>query len=163
MQFQSYEDYMRSVLGYPRVNMYEDEYMYYQMPYEMQARNNNYEINNKIEELYPEIYITINPMVKSAIEKYNITNTTCTKEILDRMTEEIYTNIETSEMALNREADNTNNRAKETENRQISRQNNRILKDLIRILILTNLINRRRPRPSPYYRPPYPRVGYNEF
>lgn len=155
MQFQSYEDYMRSVLGYPKTNMYEDEYMYYQMGY------NNYEMTNKIEELYPEIYVTINPMVKTAIDKYNLNNSTCTREILDKMTDEICSNIEAPEMGLNREADN--NVRERAENRQNNRQNNRILRDLIKILIITNIINKKRPRQNPYYRLPYPRVGFNEF
>ena len=77
----SYNDYIRSVLGYPTTNnMYmnnlTDEY---NMPY----NSNN---NEDLEECYPEIYKIIYPMVCKVC---NVNSSReLTKELLEQMTDE---------------------------------------------------------------------------
>ncbi len=178
MYYQNYEDYMRSVLGYPieRQNTYEN---YNTMPYEHPAYPVSTRYSEEIMELYPEIYKLLNPMVCKMCES----NTKpITRELLEQMTEEIYLNIENSPEINtvinvrvnlpNEKADNnksakavSSNRTnslnktdiktsnqKEVEDRSIRR--NPTLQDLIKILILNQLLGGNRPnRPHPY--PPY--------
>lgn len=185
MYYQNYEDYMRSVLGYPIEprNTYET---YNFVPYENQTYqiSNNY--GDEIMELYPEIYRLINPMVCKICDS----NTKpITRELLDQMTEEIYTNIETvpevdtiinvkvNTSKENRESStkenslsNTSKNVRSTSNSKVdtkmlrsetegkeTRQfgRNRTLQDLIRILILNRLLGIGRP-PRPPHRPPFP-------
>lgn len=91
MYYQNYEDYMRSILGYSQKQDYMDTY----------ERNNNYIPTNytiqtprystEIMDLYPDIYKIINPMVCKICEA----NTkTITRELIEKMTDEIYLNIE---------------------------------------------------------------------
>ena len=88
MYYQNYEDYMRSILGYPAqtqgnfntYNSFENEYV-------VQAPSSNTEIMS----LYPEIYKLLNPMVCKICEA----NTKpITRELIEKMTDEIYSNIE---------------------------------------------------------------------
>lgn len=92
MYFQNYEDYMRSILGYPMQpqnacgttyadysNMNEDFAM--QLP----------RYSSEIMDLYPEIYKIVNPMVCKLCEAN--TKPIC-KELIEQMTDEIYLNLE---------------------------------------------------------------------
>lgn len=92
MYYQNYEDYMRSVLGYPieTTNTYaaysSNPYETMQMPYTNPAR-----YSDEILDLYPEIYKIVNPMVCKICEA----NTkSITRELIDQMTDEIYMNLE---------------------------------------------------------------------
>lgn len=95
MYYQSYEDYMRSVLGYPMEtqNTY-DSYNYSTLPYErsqMYVNPTTTNYNNEIIDLYPDIYKIVNPMVCKICES----NTKpITRELIDQMTDEIYSNLE---------------------------------------------------------------------
>ena len=81
MYYQNYEDYIRRVLGYP-----------------IQNNNNNnmstyiIEEDNRLEELYPEIYNKI----ESIIDEMNFTNNKITKEEIDSLVEAVYKKINTS-------------------------------------------------------------------
>ena len=90
MYYQNYEDYMRSILGYPiNQNGNMDTYESYNMTsdYSFQAPNYSDEIMN----LYPEIYKILNPMVCKICEA----NTKpIDNDLIEKMTEEIYLNIE---------------------------------------------------------------------
>lgn len=147
-----YEEYMRSVLGYQPAS-YNN----------INNTNNIEEISNRqtqeLENCYPDIYRIVYPMVQKACSQ----NTqTITRELVDSMTNEIYFSIEDKEMLENR--DKKENENQEIENRQIAR--NQGLNDLIRILILRELLGRpgfpifpgggRPPRPPmrPLMRPP---------
>lgn len=93
MYYENYEDYMRSVLGYPTQsqNIYES-YNYSSMPYEnsnMYTINTNY--NRETLDLYPEIYKIVNPMVCKICD---LNTKPITREVLDQMTQEIYSNLE---------------------------------------------------------------------
>ena len=199
MYYQNYEDYMRSVLGYPIENQNtHDTYNYSDMMYgtsQMPTMSNRY--SSEIMELYPEIYRILNPMICKICEA----NTKpITRELIEKMTDEIYLNLEEQPLndtvvnvrvntptvsekqeKVNRvsssprpssktksEENRTDNKEKieNREDRQQRRPNN-TLRDLIRILILNQLLggnfpNRppRSPRPPvrpPMGPPPFPR------
>lgn len=202
MYYENYEDYMRSVLGYP-VDRQQDTYeaypeyarpVYEPLSYTPQP-------NDSTMELYPEIYRIVNPMVQKICEA----NTKpISRELVDAMTEEIFLNLEGEVEVQNivnvrvntPKATNSENGKKskaseeektprttaiaETENREVRQSNrNSLLRDLIRILILNQLLGRRRPPrppfpgpgnppprpPRPPVRPPFPREDryYNNY
>ncbi len=128
-----YEEYMRNVLGYQPIK-YDNTY---NMNYNMINNDskpifNNYQVQ-ELENCYPDIYRIIYPMIQKVCSQ-NIGN--ITKEVIDRMTDEVYFAVEDREMLENREEKQDTT----VENRKISR--NHGLNDLIRILILRELLNR---------------------
>ena len=143
-----YEEYMRSVLGYQPAN-YDNTYDY-DIGYDRFESSNMTAMNNlqmqELENCYPEIYRIVYPMVQKACSQ----NTrSVTRELVDSMTDEIYFALEDKEMLENRDKE------EKAEDRQIRRNTN--LNDLIRILILRELLGRpgfpgRPPRPP--MRPP---------
>lgn len=209
MYYQNYEDYMRSVLGYPIDS--NNTYAAYSNPYEtMQTTYTNpTRYNDEILNLYPEIYRVVNPMVCKICEA----NTKpISQELVEQMTDEIYRNLEVQpevDTVVNikanistakNEAENRNNRSlsatsksnttssqnvsnyyirekQNKENKELQeareipredrqrRPDNRILRDLIKILILNQLIRGNFPnrpqhhpsRPPMPPRPPFPR------
>lgn len=169
MYYQNYEDYMRSVLGYPIDNSNIYTYDAY--------NERNYTNYEEMESLYPEIYRKINPLVCKECDGYT---GPITKETVESMVDRIYSNIEmNNDIMINinvdnrsvqdktrtntKEIDNRNNnrelRVVEAENRQ-RRPNNPLLRDLIRILILNRLFGGSFPgRPQRPPRPPFPEPG----
>ncbi len=128
-----------------------------------------------IENMYPEIYKIIYPMIQKACMQ---NNRPITEEVLDQMTSDIYNNIEADniinlniDIVNNRNEknsvsqnshqskDSTENRNNQTSTKNITtsvqnreyRQNNNPIRDLIRILLIRELLGG---RPSP--RPPRP-------
>ena len=86
MYNQSYDDYIRSILGYPNnndMNIYQNQNNYQQT----RTATSNLEL----EECYPEIYKVVYPMIKKACQ--NVTGPV-TKDTIDNMTNEIYMNVE---------------------------------------------------------------------
>lgn len=161
---ESYEDYIRSILGYPNYqenNRYEN----YRMPTMTNATND--EQKAQLEACYPEIYKIVYPMVNKAC-----TNNTkpVTAELIDELTNEIYVSIENDNeinvtINLNNEIGNNRSHAGSVtsptkaqtlkENRGENRQfRNRGLQDLIRILLIRELLGR--PGRHPGNRPPMP-------
>lgn len=180
MYYQNYEDYMRSVLGYPMES--QDTY---QMNYFEDTRNciMPYQNTKELEDCYPEIYRMINPIVCEVCDKCN---GPVTKDTVENMVEEVCKRIEiNNEISIKINIDNRNSeketenrvntiransnksinneqvrKTSEVENRQI-KQNNPFLRDLIRILILNRLLGGgffpgRPPRVMPPMRPPFP-------
>lgn len=148
--YNNYEEYMQSVLG---LNTPNNTYM--------QNMNNNYypetimqETNlPEVNKLYPEIYGIVYPMVQKACSKRSIS---MINEIdVNEMVEEIYRAIEPEENDREvREAKNgdvRNPRIKETRRPN----NNYLLRDLIKILVIRELLGGRRPGGTP--RPPISR------
>lgn len=128
MYYQSYEDYMRQILGYPinDPNIYET-YNY--------RDENTYSINrtqynlteNEIMELYPESYNLIYPLVCKACET---NNEPISKTILDKMTDDIYNIVEKNQTVVNvkigvenRETEPKENTSKRTPTKFESREN----------------------------------------
>lgn len=145
MYYQNYEDYMRAVLGYATN---EPNYTYDNYYPRIEQQEQRIELEN----LYPDIYRIVNPIVEEVCNKNR--NRNITEELVKSMTDEVYTNVEKSNSQLNvqvktelKNGDVRNPNAKQNE----PRQRNFLLNDLIRILILRNLL-----RPRPPVRPPYP-------
>ena len=174
-----YEEYIRSVLGYPSTanmnqnQMYQNEY----------PNSSQISMRNDLEEFYPEIYKIIYPMVKKACDGNMNANS---RKDIERMTDEIYSAIEdnnqinvninlgntlstTNSNIQNRnelhkeevqkksfEKQEVDNRNAEVETRRSPRNNN--LRDLIKILLIRELLRRRHnhfpPRPPHNPRPP---------
>ncbi len=198
---ESYEEYIRSVLGYPQANFYGGmsqcpncNNMNYYAEFDntnFSGLNNSTRINNQeeLEKCYPEIYKLVYPMV---VKKCQNTKMTLSADDIENMTDEIYFALEnregvelninlTNDVRTNETVSNvkTNNRAdvkiKETTEKRETRQINRGLRDLIKILLLRELLNRpghrppfrpphHHPRPPMSPRPPFrPRYFENDF
>lgn len=147
----SYEEYMRSVLGYPL----ERELHYY---------NNYSRTSEDFDRLYPEIYHTVYPTICKTCDIYE--NREITDELLNEMTNQVMANIKIDEkFGIQAELKRDENK-NEKENRQ-RRPNNFLFRDLIRILLLRELLRRKPSRPRPFPPPnfpmrPQPRI-YEEF
>lgn len=196
-----YEEYMQNFLSDP-MGGYSDTYdqmaenmLYYsnqdRYGYPYYSGNGNFQSRNsmtisELENCYPEIYKVVYPMVRKVCRQ---NKRGLSQEILDSMVEEVYSNLETSDaielnITLNNEvrseeSSGSSNVEKSTaENRQIRR--NTGLNDLIRILILRELLGRPgcigpnchfrprpprppRPNPGPWNRPPFPRYDFEEM
>lgn len=150
MYYQSYEDYMRDVLGYPRDNQFST------YNYNMQQTRRNE--NPEIERLYPEIYRTVYPMVCKACNQYN---GEITEEFVERLTNEVYNNLETEQELRNEPSKTvttkTSSIKSETRKEEVrqTRPRNNTLRDLIRILIIRELLG----MPNRPGRPPFPGGG----
>lgn len=168
MYFNDYDDYMRNVLGYNR-NEYNNPC--YGDTYNCYKRTDD-RVMCEMEEMYPEIYKRINPIVCRMCQNVSMP---ISPETLEQMTDQIYTSINADDINvynINIETRDTN-QAKQVNNRQIDskdikqetrdsktyqesrspRPNNPLLRDLIRILLLNQLIRR------PNQRPPFPGPG----
>ena len=105
-----YEEYMRSVLGYPAQNSYdENQYTYNNSYFPYKNVINNY----KYDDLYPEIYTILDPMIKKICMNFP---GDFNKDVLNQMSMEIYNNIEADMNIVNinistdsREKDNNKN------------------------------------------------------
>ena len=165
MDYQNYEEYMRSVLGYsPYVdrnytytNSQEDMYNNYMN----MSETPNMQQTQDLTEFYPEIYKIIYPMVCKACNVNS--NREVTKDLLEQITDEIYRNVEPEEQQTTSRADvqlkngdviNPNAKEPEQQTRE-TRQNNFLLRDLIRILLLKEWGRPNRPP----IRPPFPPGG----
>ena len=158
----TYEQYNPENIGMNYEKMYDmvDSYPYGYNPNYIQGNMQSYQNRNvtqELEDCYPEIYKIVYPMVRKVCAKNN-NYRGYSKLDIDRMVEEVYSNIEVNDavelnITLNndvrgsgskeeaQEADTTNSE-KRGENRQIRRNNG--LNDLIRILILRELLGRPR-------------------
>ena len=172
MYNQSYDDYMRSVLGYSNSDGYRMDNMNPMVMTNMHNMNNmginsmnmntmgNMSMNNMginmsndddIERLYPEVYRVVYPMVCSSCDRMQFPGTTINDEMVTRMTNDIYDQVEADgrikiEVNVTTEVRETSNNSSDSsiETRQRKRPRNRFLNDLIRILLLRELSRRRR-------------------
>ena len=137
----SYEEYMRTVLGYTPNNMndiYRNDY-YYNEPTVASFRNSD------LENMYPSIYKTVYPLVCDQCA--NIVDTNITAKQLDELTDTIIASIN---IELKIET-----KSSQTREDRAQRQND-FLRDLIKILIIRQLLSRpQRPnfRPGPFVPP----------
>ena len=183
----SYNEYIRSVLGYPNqvqsnipngIMEYE-----YTVPYQQNYSNLN-NSNDELNKYYPEIYKIVYPMVMKVC---NSNRGEVTKELLENLTDEIYYAIEDNNeinvnINLGNEIQNNsiqkrnenkpenklenkniknNKELKEMRNDRSPRQMNTVLRDLIKILLLRELTGRPQYPNRPPNRPPfYGHPGY---
>ena len=156
MYNETYDEYIRSILGYPARNQFDQfnqgqqEYHGYQ-EYRNPTFNTNINIsgnNVELENSYPEIYKIVYPMVTKKCE--NVRESNITKDDIENMTDEIYYALESK----NETQVNIKKRpeVKVSETTGEKRQLNGGLRDLIQILLIRELLNRRRPP----FRPPMP-------
>lgn len=183
-----YDEYMRNVLGSSYMPDYRSPYA--MMPQDLYGMNTYMSndifepqmAEGDLEECYPEIYRVVYPMVKKACMR----NTRpITKRLIDELVNDIYINVEPNDsININVNVGNTtkvnslnDNRDMKTSNsrpevkseirdvrgetrQKETRQKNFLLNDLIRILLLRELIDRpnrpaNRPPQRPPMRPPY--------
>ncbi len=162
MYNQSYDDYMRSFLGYPAdgyrgagfnmnsmnnmgnmntMGMNSMSNMGMNSMWNMSGSENMHMMDADLESLYPETYRVVYPMVCSACDRIQLPTTNINDEMVTRMTDDIYDRVE-SDGRINIEV-TVEVRDGEKETRQ-RRPRNRFLRDLIRILLLRELFRRRR-------------------
>lgn len=171
MYNETYDEYIRSILGYPPMRSYEDNYG----DYRNQNMNMNYMNSTSdmdLESCYPEIYKIVYPMV---CKKCDSVRMSVTNDDIQNMTDEIYYALEgRAEVQLNinlgnevRSPETTNTNMTRTTDKKPevkisetssekreTRQINRGLRDLIQILLIRELLRRRRRPPMPGPRPP---------
>lgn len=148
MYTRNYESYMRSVLKYPRQNEKRSD---------MYSNMNSYD--EDLEDMYPEIYKIVYPMVCNACDTIE---GAITEETVTRMTDEIYNSVkmdyEFDSEVIQEENRQIEDNQEGIETRQRRPQNN-FLRDLIRILLLRELLGNRPGfpnRPGRPNRPPFP-------
>ena len=173
-----YEEYMRNSLGYsgmPMTNMNQMNMYYMNMIPEMYEAEGNFMCNQtSVEDMYPEIYRIVYPMICKACMAIN---ENVSEDLVSRITNEVYMNVEHMETSQetrsssitvgpqsnkNVKSDSLSNKTNSSINsnsinvRQETRQRNPLLRDLIRILVLRELIGYpgRPPRPRPPFNPP---------
>lgn len=183
MYNETYDDYIRSILGYPARNQFEQynqempEYQSYQ-EYRNPTFNTNINIsgnNVELENSYPEIYKIVYPMVAKKCE--NARSETFSKSDIENMTDEIYYALEEKqEKRININLTNDINGTKtqnssavstsaKVENKRpdvkisqkaIENSEKRQINSGLRDLIQILLIRELLNRPRPPFRPPMP-------
>ncbi len=155
-----YEEYMRTVLGYTPYSR-QDNFCCTNDYYISQDTSNQMN-DNALEELYPDVYKKIYPLV---CKQCNTNTMPITQEILEQIVDNVYNSIEIDLKIETNTKVQVNTNIRQQENR--TRQSNNTLRDLIKILILKELIDRGRfpgrpprpPMPGPGPRPPFPGEG----
>ena len=136
MNYQNYDEYMRGLIGYPNMRA--------SMAPQMSPYSNMGTSADDLERMYPEVYRVVYPMVCFACDNVRMP---VTEEMVDMMTDDIYDRVEADgriNIDISVEVRNDESDSEETRQRR-PRRRNRFLRDLIRILLLRELI-RRRPR-----------------
>lgn len=174
MNDESYEEYIRSILGYQKSNTsYDNSFCNNESNCKFEGRNT---IKLELEEFYPEIYKIIYPMIEKGCNKIK---SPITRDSIESITDEIFYAIEAE--SKKDFSENRNIQTKSMENKDFESRNNEIrynsykrgedrqylnrnLRDLIKILLIRELIGRNnRPGwippvgpPIPPPRPPFP-------
>lgn len=140
MNYQDYDEYMRSLMGYPSMRTSMNQ----PMNPGMTQFSSMDTCTDDLERMYPETYRVIYPMVCFACDNIR---TPVTEETVDMMTDDIYDRVEADgriKIDISVEVRNDEETQENRQRRPLRR--NRFLRDLIRILLLRELIRRRRPR-----------------
>lgn len=173
-----YQEYINNMIGMtPRIQP-NFQYNTYGNPNHFQERGDT---NKELERLYPELYKLLYPMIQTACMR----NTKpITEETIDEMVKDIYSNFNADDVNANltdevrsnvktinetpkssnikstskATSENRNGEVKEDRN---LRPNNYVLNDLIRILLIRELLGR--PGNIPPFRPGFPGQGRPPF
>ena len=134
MNYQDYDEYMRSLIGYPNMRTSMAPSMFPMEAY-----------SDDLERMYPEVYRVVYPMVCFACDNIR---TPVTEEMLDMMTDDIYDRVEADgRINVDISVEVRNNEEVQENRQRRPRRRNRFLRDLIRILLLRELLRRRHRRP----------------
>lgn len=138
MNYQNYDDYMRSILGYN--NMNSNMCMNNAVPYQDMYRD-----CDDLERMYPDTYRIVYPMVVSACDMVTMP---VTEEMVDRMTDDIYDRAVTDsriniDINIGMES-RDDSESRQMDERRRPRRRNRFFRDFIRVLLLRELLRRRR-------------------
>ena len=171
MYNQDYEEYIRSILGYNNEVCREVPYSTYNANTTASSYptsyNDTYRRNDELEQYYPEIYKIVYPMVKKVCSN---SRGDINRETLENMVDEVYSAIEvgenrneTKDISQNNRSTQTktenitNTKTKENKNEKETRESrNPGIRDLIKILILRELLRNNHRPPMPPPRPPFP-------
>lgn len=162
-----YNEYMNNLLGYNIAMNRNSIYNNTIEPYENENVFTYQQTDKALEECYPDIYKIVYPMVCKACLYIN---EEITEDLVERITNEVYENLEqdetpeeirSAEVKINYSNIHNNRMIRDSqknikENKiEEKRQRNFLLNDLIRILVLRELIGtgRRLPRPIFTQRP----------
>lgn len=154
---QDYDEYLRNVLGYSpngrMENIYQNEYGQYPMQYDENYWDANEEDRiRELEECYPDIYKLLYPIVQKECKNCN---RSITKDLVEELTDKIYNQVSVNiEMQADVNIQNQSNNRNQDEKKE-NRHFNRGLSDLIKILLIRELLGMRPGRPRPP-RPPFP-------
>ena len=158
---ETYDEYIRNILGYDNTN---------KNIINNSIQNNKPSIQNyELEKCYPEIYKIIYPMIT---KKCNNTKKEITKEEIENITDEIYFAIEqnnTTQININlnndinvsplqQKSSNPKAEIKITNMKEDKRETRNInggLRDLIKILLIRELVNKPNRPPMPGGKPPF--------
>lgn len=143
MNYQNYDEYMRCLMGCQ--NMYSP--MTQSMSQPMMFQHSNMDASaDELERMYPEVYRVVYPMVCFACDNIR---TPVNEQMIDMMTDDIYDRVEADgriniELSVEvRDSKLSIEETKENRQRPRPRRRNRFLRDLIRILLLRELLGRR--------------------
>ncbi len=133
MNYQDYDEYVRSLMGYPN------------MPTSMfptMSPYSNMNLNSDdLERMYPESYRVVYPMVCVACDNVR---TPVTEPMLDMMTDDIYDRVEADgRINIDISVEVRDDMENREDRQRRPRRRNRFLRDLIRILLLRELFGRR--------------------
>lgn len=171
MYHYSYEEYMSNLLGKNNMTNQRNVVIDTMEPYEEGNAFITYsnQANDELEECYPEIYKIVYPMI---CKRCLYINEEITEELVERITNEIYEIVEQDESPQETRSaqvkvnysnirNNRNMRyaSRNDENNheiQEKRQRNFLLNDLIKILVLRELLGPGKRPPRPFPRPGRP-------
>lgn len=152
MDFQNYDDYMRSTLGFSNMGAQSMGGMncgnMCAVPFQSMSSNQMWQTPScDLERMYPDSYRVIYPMVVSVC---NTITMPVTEDMIDRMTNDIYDRAVTDariSVDINVEVETR----EENDDRQMANRprrprprRNRFLRDFIRVLLLRELLGRQR-------------------
>lgn len=140
MNYQDYDEYMRNLMGYPNMRASMSPSM------SMPSFSNMETYSDDLERMYPEVYRVVYPMVCFACDNIR---TPVTEEMVDMMTDDIYDRVEADgriniDISVEVRNEQSNNEDRQENRQRRPRRRNRFLRDLIRILLLRELVRRRR-------------------
>lgn len=147
MDFQNYNDYMRSTMGFSGMN---NPNMCMNMNCPSPYQNMVQPSDDDLERMYPDTYRIVHPMVVSACAMVNV-SMPVTEDMVDRMTDDIYDRAVTDRrisVDINVGVESRENSSESSDDfRQMRpRRRNRFFRDFIRVLLLRELFRRRHQR-----------------